>query len=78
MDSLGLTLTIESARTGQEHVNLNDFLFQLSAFKNVLSSTESLVAKEKLCLIGRSLVSAILVLPRLFLCLFILNPNSPM
>ena len=47
MDSPGLTLTIESARTGQEHVNLKDFLFQLSAFRKVLSSTESLIAKRK-------------------------------
>ena len=44
MASHRLTLTIESARPEQEDVSLSDFLFQLSAFRRVLSHTESLVA----------------------------------
>ena len=47
MASHKLTLVIESARPEQEHVSLTDFLFQLTAFRKILSNTESLVAKRE-------------------------------
>ena len=49
MGSPGLTLTIESARTGQEHVNLKDFLFQLSAFRRVSFQYGIPYIKKKSC-----------------------------
>ena len=47
MASRKLTLVIESARPEQEHVSLKDFLFQLTAFRKILSNTEALVAKRE-------------------------------
>ena len=45
--SAGITITIESAESGREHVSLNDFSFQLDALKKVLSNTESSLSGEQ-------------------------------
>ena len=47
MDANKLTLTIKSAELGRKHVGFGDFLFQLDALKQVLSSTESFVSGKK-------------------------------
>ena len=39
-----LTIDIEPAKAGEKHVSLGDFIFQLDAFKKILSSTESMVS----------------------------------
>ena len=39
-----LTIDIEPVKAGEKHVSLGDFVFQLDAFKKILSSTESMVS----------------------------------
>lgn len=41
-----LTIDIEPVKAGEKHVNLGDFIFQLDAFRKVLSSTESMISGE--------------------------------
>ena len=46
-DFTPITIQIESTESGQKHVSLDDFTFQLDALKKVLANTESSISGEQ-------------------------------
>lgn len=46
-DFTPITIQIESAESGQQHVSLDDFTFQLDALKKILVNTESSLSGEQ-------------------------------